>query len=181
MSFHGGLIGVITAMWLFARRQGQEFFKVADFVAPLVPVGLFAGRLGNFVNAELWGGPTSSALGMQVPCRLSPELCNRVGVAADGIHSVPVHPSQLYEAGLEGLALFLLLWLYSARPRPTMAVSGLFLFCYGLFRSAVEFVRMPDSHIGYIAFDWFTMGQLLTVPMILIGGLLMFLAYSKKT
>lgn len=181
MSFHGGLIGVMTGMWLFARRRGLAFFTIADFVAPLVTVGLFAGRIGNFINAELWGAPTNSALGMQVPCHLSPELCNRVGVAADGLQSVAVHPSQLYEAGLEGLALFAILWIYSSRPRPTMAVSGLFLVCYGLFRFAVEFVRMPDSHIGYLAFDWFTMGQLLTVPMILFGGLLMILAYSRKT
>jgi phosphatidylglycerol:prolipoprotein diacylglycerol transferase len=181
MSFHGGLIGVLIAMALFARRHGRGFFWIADFVAPLVTVGLFAGRIGNFINAELWGGPASGDLGMRVPCHLAPDLCARVGTAADGLHSVPVHATQLYEAGLEGIALFAILWIYSARPRPPMAVSGLFLLCYGLFRFGVEFVRMPDSHIGYLAFDWFTMGQLLTLPMILFGLILLVIAYSRKT
>ena len=181
MSFHGGLIGVLIAMGLFARRHGHGFFWIADFVAPLVTVGLFAGRIGNFINAELWGGPAGGGVGVRVPCHLAPDLCARVGTAADGLHSVPVHATQLYEAGLEGIALFAILWIYSARPRPPMAVSGLFLLCYGLFRFGVEFVRMPDSHIGYLAFDWFTMGQLLTLPMILFGLVLLVLAYSRKT
>jgi phosphatidylglycerol:prolipoprotein diacylglycerol transferase len=181
MSFHGGLIGVLVAMALFARRHGQGFFWIADFVAPLVTVGLFAGRIGNFINAELWGGPAGGSLGVRVPCHLAPDLCARVGTAADGLYSVPVHATQLYEAGLEGIVLFAILWTYSARPRPPMAVSGLFLLCYGLFRFGVEFVRMPDAHIGYLAFDWFTMGQLLTLPMILFGLILLAMAYSRKT
>ena len=180
MSFHGGLIGVLLAMALFARRHGMGFFTVGDFTAPLVTLGLFAGRIGNFINAELWGAPTASALGMQVPCHRAPDLCDRVGIGADGIHSMPVHASQLYEAGLEGILLFILLWTFSARRRPRMAVSGLFLLGYGLMRFAVEFVRMPDAHIGYLAFGWMTMGQLLTLPMILAGLLMIALAYRYK-
>ena len=180
MSFHGGLIGVILALWLFGRRRGLAFFHVADFVAPLVTVGLFAGRIGNFINAELWGGPAAGTLGMQVPCSLAPELCRRVGMAADGIHSIPVHASQLYEAALEGVVLFVILWTFSARPRPVMAVSGLFLVGYGVSRFLVEFVRLPDAHIGYLAFGWLTMGQLLTLPMILAGLLLLGLAYRNR-
>lgn len=180
MSFHGGLLGVMLAMVLFSRRHGLPFFGVADFVAPLATIGLFAGRIGNFINAELWGGPATGPLGMQVPCSRAPGLCERVGVAADGIHSIPVHPSQLYEATLEGIVLFLVLWTFSSRPRPLMAVSGLFLLGYGISRFAIEFVRMPDAHIGYLAFGWLTMGQLLTTPMILAGLVLLALAYRNK-
>ena len=180
MSFHGGLPGVMLAMVLFGRRHGLTFFRVADFVAPLATIGLFAGRVGNFINAELWGAPAAGAFGMQVPCSRAPDLCERVGVAANGIHSIPVHASQLYEAALEGVLLFVILWTFSARPRPVMAVSGLFLLGYGVFRFAIEFVRMPDAHIGYLAFDWVTMGQLLTLPMVLGGLLLLALAYGKR-
>jgi phosphatidylglycerol:prolipoprotein diacylglycerol transferase len=179
MAFHGGLLGVLLAIWLFGRKLGRGFFEVADFVAPLVPLGLLCGRLGNFINAELWGAPTSSALGMRVGCTHNSttlELCERVGTSADGLWSVPVHPSQLYQAGLEGLALFVLLWWFSSRPRPRMAVSGLFLLGYGLARFLVEFIRMPDIQLGYLAFDWLTMGQLLSLPMILFGLLLLVIA-----
>ena len=134
MSFHGGLIGVLIAMALFARRIGQPFFAVADFAAPWVPIGLGLGRIGNFINGELWGKATSS----DAPW----------AVIVDGI---PRHPSQLYEAFLEGVVLFVVLFLYSAKPRPSMAVSGLFLLLYGVFRIAVEFIRLPDEHIGYLA------------------------------
>jgi phosphatidylglycerol:prolipoprotein diacylglycerol transferase len=161
MSFHGGFLGVLCAMWLYARRLGKGFFQLMDFVAPLVPIGLGAGRVGNFINGELWGAPTS------VPWAF----------IVDGEAR---HPSQLYEAGLEGLALFLILWLYSSRPRPTMAVSALFLIGYGLFRFAVEFVRLPDAHIGYLAFGWLTMGQVLTLPMLVVGCLLLWLAYRGQ-
>jgi phosphatidylglycerol:prolipoprotein diacylglycerol transferase len=183
MSFHGGLVGVLLAMGLYARKLSTGFFHVADFVAPLVPLGLLSGRLGNFVNGELWGGPASFPLAMQVPCDINPataELCMRVGVATDGLHSLPVHASQLYEAGLEGLLLFVLLWWFSRRQRPPMAISGLFLLGYGVFRFAVEFVRMPDGHLGYLAFDWLTMGQILSTPMILFGLLLLGLAYRHR-
>jgi phosphatidylglycerol:prolipoprotein diacylglycerol transferase len=161
MSFHGGFLGVLCAMWLYARRLGRGFFPLMDFVAPLVPIGLGAGRIGNFINGELWGAPTT------VPWAF----------IVDGEAR---HPSQLYEAGLEGLALFLILWVYSARPRPVMSVSALFLIGYGLFRFAVEFVRLPDAHIGYLAFGWLTMGQVLTLPMLVVGCILLWLAYRGQ-
>jgi len=176
MSFHGGLMGVLLAMWLFGRSAGYRFFELTDFIAPMVPVGLFAGRIGNFINGELWGKAGAVPWAIQVPCSRFPDAC---AGTQSGL-SVPLHPSQLYEAGLEGLLLFLILWTYSARPRPMMAVSGLFLLGYGLFRFVVEFVRMPDAHIGYLAFDWFTMGQLLTLPMLLVGVGLIFMAYARE-
>jgi phosphatidylglycerol:prolipoprotein diacylglycerol transferase len=175
MSFHGGLIGVMIAMWLFGRRRGLRFFEVTDFIAPLVPLGLLAGRIGNFINGELWGRATQLPWGMRLPCDRFPAYCP--GAAE---WSPPLHPSQLYQAALEGLALFLLLWVFSARPRPTMAVSGLFLLGYGSFRFAVELVRVPDAHLGYLAFGWVTMGQLLSLPMVLAGALLMTLAYRRR-
>jgi phosphatidylglycerol:prolipoprotein diacylglycerol transferase len=175
MSFHGGLLGVLIAVGLFCRAQGRLFFAVTDFLAPLVPIGLGAGRIGNFINGELWGAPTTSVAGMQLPCARFPEHC--AGLPADVLFSLPHHASQLYEAALEGLVLFLILWVYSSRPRPTMAVSGLFLVGYGAFRFLVEFVRLPDAHLGYLAFDWLTMGQLLTVPMVVAGAALMALAH----
>jgi len=164
MSFHGGLLGVLLAMFLFGKKYGHTFFAVTDFIAPLVPIGLGAGRVGNFINGELWGKPTDFALGMLVP----------------GLGNMPRHPSQLYEAASEGLALFLILWFYSIKPKPTMAVSGLFLIGYGVFRFGVEFVRLPDAHLGYLAFGWLTMGQILTVPMLLLGSFLMVKAYQSK-
>lgn len=163
MSFHGGLLGVLTAGWLYARKTGRSFFAVTDFVAPLVPPGLFAGRLGNFVNGELWGAPSTLPWAMVFP-HAGPE---------------PRHPSQLYEAALEGVVLFALLWWFTRRPRPLMAVSGLFLLGYGVGRFAVEFVRQPDAHLGYLAFGWLTTGHLLTAPMIVAGALLMVLAYRR--
>jgi len=153
MSFHGGLLGVITVMVWYGNRLGCGFWRLADFVAPLVPLGLGAGRIGNFINGELWGRPTDLPWGMVFP----------------GAGPWPRHPSQLYEAFLEGVVLFTLLWLYSRKPRPTRAVSGLFLLLYGMFRFAVEGVREPDAHIGYLAFGWLTMGQLLCLPMIAFG------------
>ena len=164
MSFHGGLIGVLLAMLYFARKTGKTFFVVADFFAPWVPIGLGLGRLGNFINHELWGRTTDAAWGM----------------VFRGAGPLPRHPSQLYQAALEGLALFVILWLFTRKPRPTASVSGLFLTCYGLFRILVEFVREPDPQLGYLAFGWLTMGQVLSVPMILFGVGLMLWAYRKK-
>lgn len=161
MSFHGGLIGVLVAMWLYGRKSGNTFFRVTDFIAPLVPLGLGAGRIGNFINGELWGRASD------LPWAVAP----RAGMA-------PRHPSQLYEALLEGLVLFVILWIYSRKPRPMMAVSGIFLLFYGIFRFVVEFFRTPDSHIGFLAFDWLTMGQLLSAPMILGGIGLLLWAYK---
>ena len=184
MSFHGGLLGVLVAVWLFGLRHGMGFWPLTDFIAPLVPVGLFTGRIGNFINGELWGGPAGMDLpwAMQLQCAQFAQTCfDKLGLPQGTVLSPPLHPSQLYEAMLEGVAMFLILWLYSARPRPVMAVSALFLICYGVFRFAVEFVRMPDVHIGYIAFGWLTLGQLLTLPMMLGGLALFWFAYSRKT
>ena len=153
MSFHGGLLGVIIAMWFYGRRTNRTFFGVADFVTPLTPLGLGAGRLGNFINHELWGRVTDVPWGMVFP--------------SGG--PLPRHPSQLYEFSLEGVALFVILWFYARTPRPPAAVSGLFLLCYGTFRLVVEFAREPDAHLGYLAFGWVTMGQVLSLPMILLG------------
>jgi phosphatidylglycerol---prolipoprotein diacylglyceryl transferase len=164
MSFHGGLIGVFVAVWFFAHKLDKSFFNVTDFIAPVVPIGLGSGRVGNFINGELWGAPSDLPWAMVFP-------------TADAL---PRHPSQLYEALLEGLVLFILLWIYSAKPRPGMAISGLFLLGYGIFRFAVEFVRIPDSHIGYLAFDWLTMGQILSLPMIFVGAVLLVMAYRIK-
>jgi len=180
MSFHGGLLGVLVAMWLFARRHGRTFFEATDFIAPLVPIGLGTGRLGNFINAELWGGPTSLPWGMRVPCKEALGLCRRLGEPASAVYSIPVHPNQLYEFFLEGVVLFLILWFFSAKPRPRMAVSGLFLLCYGIFRFCIELVRLPDIQLGYLAFGWVTMGQILSTPMILFGALLLYLAYRRR-
>ena len=166
MSFHGGFLGVLLAMWLFARMRQLRFFTVMDFVAPLVPIGLGAGRLGNFINQELVGRPTDLPWGMVFPA------------VQDGIAR---HPSQLYQASLEGLALFLILWLYSAKSPPRMAVSAVFLLGYGVFRFAVEFVRQPDAHMGFIAFDWMTMGQLLSLPMIVLGIWMWWFSYHNKS
>ncbi|MCU0834045.1 MAG: prolipoprotein diacylglyceryl transferase [Chromatiaceae bacterium] len=178
MAFHGGLIGVMVALWVFARRHRMRFFAVADFVAPLVPLGLFAGRIGNFINGELWGRVTELPWGMRLPCARFPHEC--AGLPPDAVWSLPLHPSQLYQAALEGLALFVILWIFSSRPRPTMAVSGAFLLGYGVFRFAVELVRRPDAHIGYLASDWVTMGQVLTVPLLIAGAALLYLAYRAS-
>ena len=163
MSFHGGLIGVLVAMAVYARRRGRRFFEVSDFIAPLVPLGLGAGRIGNFINGNLWGKESSLPFAMVFP-------------KADAL---PRHPSQLYQVLLEGLVLFAVLWAFSRRPRPTMAVSGLFLLGYATFRSLVEFVRVPDAQYGYLAFGWLTMGQVLSTPMAVAGLGLLWLAYRR--
>lgn len=165
MSFHGGLAGVLVALALFARRGGRRVLDVFDFVAPLPGVGICAVRIGNFINSELWGAPTDFRWGFLVPDPVTGEVVGR-------------HASQLYEAALEGLVLAVMLWWFSRRPRPSGAIVGLGLFWYGLVRFVVEFVRLPDSQIGYLVGDWFTMGQLLSLPMLLIGGWLLLRAYA---
>jgi phosphatidylglycerol:prolipoprotein diacylglycerol transferase len=182
MSFHGGFLGVLVAVWWYGRRNGKRFFALTDFIAPLVPLGLLAGRIGNFVNGELWGAPGDVPWAMRVSCATHPGLCFdklQLGVPAEW--TPPLHPTQLYEALLEGVVLFLVLWWFSARPRPMMGVSGLFLIGYGLFRFLVEFWRLPDAHIGYLAFGWVTMGQLLSLPMVLGGIALLTIAYTRKS
>lgn len=153
MSFHGGFIGVVISLYIASRRFKKSIWDLTDFIAPLVPIGLAAGRIGNFINQELWGRITTVSWGMIFPAA-GPD---------------PRHPSQLYEFGLEGVALFLLLWWYSSKPRPRFAVSAVFLVGYGCARFFAEFFRQPDPQYGFIAFDWLTMGQLLSFPMILVG------------
>lgn len=165
MAFHGGLIGVLIAVYFYARSQGKTFFQATDFIAPVVPIGLGAGRIGNFINAELWGKTTDVPWAMIFP-HVEP-----LGVAR--------HPSQLYQFMLEGVVLFIILWCFSLKTRPLISVSGLFLLMYGLFRFIVEFVREPDAHIGYLAFDWLTMGQVLSLPMIILGLIFMIWAYRR--
>lgn len=163
MSFHGGALGVLLAIIWFTKKTGHGFFECADFIVPVVPIGLGAGRIGNFINGELWGRVTD------VPWAVIPS-----------IGALPRHPSQLYEAFLEGLVLFTVLWIFSAKPKPKMAVSGLFLVLYGVFRFTVEFVREPDRQLGTLAWEWLTMGQLLTVPMLIVGVILLICAYSRN-
>lgn len=179
MSFHGGLIGVLLAMWWFGRRYHKTFFTITDFLAPLVPLGLGPGRLGNFINGELWGKVSNLPWAMRLPCndpRFSDLYCHGATTGYSPAHL----PTQLYEFLLEGVTLFVILWWFSARPRPRMAVSGLFLLGYGVFRFAVEFVRLPDKPLGYLAFGWVTMGQILSFPMILIGIGLIWWAYARR-
>jgi phosphatidylglycerol:prolipoprotein diacylglycerol transferase len=164
MSFHGGMLGVIFAMWLFARVRRQDWLRITDFIAPLVPLGLAAGRIGNFINAELWGRPTDVPWAMVFP----------------NVDTLPRHPSQLYEFALEGLVLFALVWLYSRKPRARGAVSGLFLIGYGCFRFIVEFTREPDSYLGVLALG-LTMGQWLSLPMIAVGIALFIWAHRSRS
>lgn len=163
MSFHGGLLGVITAMFWYARRQQRTFFGVADFVAPLVPFGLGMGRLGNFMNSELWGRVTDVPWAFVFP---------------NG-GPLPRHPSQLYELVLEGIVLFFILNWFIKKPRPLGAVSGLFLIGYGTFRFLVEFVREPDVQLGLFG-DVISMGQILSTPMIIFGMIFMVWAYQRQ-
>lgn len=164
MSFHGGMLGVFAAMWWFARQQGCTMLQLTDIIAPLAPIGLGAGRIGNFINSELWGRPTDVPWAMVFP--------NGGDYAR--------HPSQLYEAFLEGFVLFVVMWIYTQKPRPTMAATGLAVMLYGCFRFFVEFFRMPDAQLGYLALDWLTMGQILSTPMIIIGGLMLYFAYRNE-
>ncbi len=164
MSFHGGLLGVLAAFAWFGKKTGKSFFEISDFIAPMVPIGLMFGRIGNFINGELWGKVTDVPWAMVFP----------------GAGPLPRHPSQLYEAALEGVLLFIILWWFSSKPRPKAAVSGLFLLGYGFFRFLVEFVRIPDAQYGYLAFDWLTMGQILCLPMIIFGIILMIVSYKVE-
>jgi len=159
MSFHGGLIGVLLGVLWFARKTGRTFFQITDFIAPSIPIALGCGRIGNFINAELPGRVTEVPWGLVYPGEV-----------------VARHPSSLYQAMLEGPVLFALLWVFAMKPRPVMAVSGLFLVGYGLLRIFSEIFRQPDSHLGFVLFDQVTQGQLLSLPMVLLGA--GFIAYS---
>jgi phosphatidylglycerol:prolipoprotein diacylglycerol transferase len=162
MSFHGGLLGVMTAFAVFAVLRKRKIADVFDFAAPLPGIGICAVRIGNFINGELWGKPTD------VPW-------------AFVVDDVPLHATQLYEAALEGVLLFSILWWYTSRPRPRMAPAGLFLIIYSLSRITVEFWRVPDQHLNYLlGSSWVTMGMLLSLPMLLIGATLVFMAYRRR-
>jgi len=154
MSFHGGMLGVFAAMILIARKYGRRWLEVTDFIAPLVPLGLAAGRMGNFINGELWGRPADPSLPW--------------AMVFPHVDALPRHPSQLYQMAGEGLLLFVLLWLYAARPRPVGAVSGVFMIGYGLFRFLAEYFRTPDAGIFGLSYT-VSMGQWLSLPMIAIG------------
>jgi phosphatidylglycerol---prolipoprotein diacylglyceryl transferase len=161
MSFHGGLIGVMVAVALFARRRGRRVADVFDFTAPLPAAGLCAGRIGNFINGELWGKPTDLPWGFLYEGEV-------------------LHPSQLYEAALEGIVLFAVVGWSTSRPPPRLAPSGLVLTLYAIFRIAVEFVRVPDADIGYLAFGWLTMGQVLSLPVLAAGLAMLAFAYTRR-
>ena len=165
MSFHGGLLGVILATFLYARRHKIAFGALLDFVAPLAPLGLALGRLGNFIGQELWGRPADVAWAMVFP---------------RDPFALPRHPSQLYQFALEGMLLFAILLWFSRRPRPTWAASGVFALGYGVLRFFVEFYREPDAHLGIQALGWMTRGQILCVPMMVLGGYLLWRAYGYR-
>ena len=164
MSFHGGFLGVLIAVWYLSRKHKIRWLEMTDFVAPLIPLALAAGRLGNFINGELYGRVTSVPWGMVF--------------SSPGAGPAPRHPSQLYEFALEGLTLFVILWTFTARPRPVGAASGVFLVGYGVLRFIAEFFREPDDFLGFLALG-LTMGQWLSVPMIVIGVFLLAWAYRR--
>lgn len=184
MSFHGGLLGVLLACWLWSRRQRLHFFDTMDFVAPLVPAGLGFGRLGNYIGGELWGKYTGAGWGVVFPSGLPARFQGLDPAAlkaqfdAGALDAFARHPSQLYQAFLEGLVMFCALWWFSRRPRPRYAVSGMFALLYGAFRFLVEFVRVPDAQLGYIAFGWLTMGQLLSLPLVALGLFLLWRSHG---
>ncbi|MEM7054546.1 MAG: prolipoprotein diacylglyceryl transferase, partial [Pseudomonadota bacterium] len=178
-----GLIGILVVMALFARQIQIIFLKLGDFTAMVVPLGLMCGRLGNFIGGELWGRISDVPWAMIFPNAIEPG-----GRTSEVVHmawqqgqlnELARHPSQLYQAALEGLLLFLIVWLFARKPRPAGAIGGLFLAGYAVFRSIAEFFREPDTHIGFLAFDWLTMGQLLSLPMFIAGIGLIIYAYTR--
>ena len=189
MSFHGGLLGVAAAVFWWARKRRLHVFDVIDFVAPLVPPGLGLGRLGNYIGGELWGKYTQAGWGVIFPRAEStlagmPPAQLQAQYASGALDALARHPSQLYQAVLEGLVMFGVLWWYSRRPRPRYAVAGLFALMYGCFRFLVEFVRVPDAQLGdggYLAFGWLTMGQVLSTPLILVGLYWLWLSRRSPT
>jgi phosphatidylglycerol:prolipoprotein diacylglycerol transferase len=187
MSFHGGLLGVMIAAAWWTRRHKLHYFDVMDFVAPIIPAGLGFGRLGNYIGGELWGRETGAGWGVVFPDSLPAELARLPAEQLQSLHAAGAldpfarHPSQLYQMVLEGVVMLAVLLLYSRKPRPRYAVSGLFALLYGVFRFAVEFVREPDAHLGYLAFGWLTMGQLLSLPLVALGIYLLWLSRRSPT
>ncbi len=164
MSFHGGMIGVCIAFYFYSKHLKKSVWELTDFIAPMVPIGLAAGRAGNFINGELWGRVTTVPWGMIYP----------------NAGPLPRHPSEIYEFLLEGVALFIILWFFSRKPRPRFAVSALFLLGYGCFRFFCECFRQPDPQYGYLLWNWVTMGQILSFPMIIAGIIALYCIYTRK-
>lgn len=178
MSFHGGLIGVALGVLYFAKKYERTWIQVADFLAPLCPIGIGLGRMGNFINMELPGRVTEGAIGLIYKCE---KVRGLTQTCVGEWETVARHPSPLYQALTEGLLLFLIVWFVSSKPKPAGFVSGVFLSGYGLFRIFTENFRSPDAHIGYIAFDWLTMGQILSLPMLIAGILLIVWSRTQRT
>jgi len=187
MSFHGGLLGSLVAGWWWAKKNKMAFWDAVDFVVPLVPPGLGLGRIGNYINGELWGKPTDAEWGVVFAKALPLPYAEmsagelKAQFASGALDGFARHPSQLYQAVLEGVVLFAVLWWYARKPRPRYAIAGWFALLYGVFRVAVEFVRVPDADIGYLAFGWLTMGQLLSLPLIAGGVVLLVLSRRAPT
>ncbi|MGL6289962.1 MAG: prolipoprotein diacylglyceryl transferase [Silanimonas sp.] len=187
MSFHGGLLGVMAAALWWCRKHAMHWFDVMDFVAPLVPLGLGFGRLGNWIGGELWGRFTNSPLGVVFPRALPAEYANLPVEQLRALHAQGVlepfarYPSQLLQALLEGLVMFAVLWWFSAKPRPRFAVSGMFALLYGVFRIVAEFFRQPDAQYGYLAFGWLTMGMVLSLPLVVIGLWFLWRSHASPT
>jgi len=184
MSFHGGLLGVMVAMLLFARSRGRHPFDLLDFIAPCVPIGLGFGRIGNFINGELWGRLTSEPWGV-----IFPQSLGALGLSAEGLKAAYLegalnqyarHPSALYQAFAEGVVLFSILWLLTMKRTRRYFASGLFVLLYGGLRFLTENFREPDPQMGYIAFGWLTTGQLLSLPLLLLGVVLITVSMRQK-
>lgn len=183
MSFHGGLVGVVVAGAWWSRKRSRHAFDVVDFMAPLVPLGLGFGRLGNWIGGELWGRHTDGSWGVIFPKAMDQLGMSmdalRVQAEAGALNAQARHPSQLYQVFLEGVLLFLIVWFFSAKPRKRYATSGVFAIVYGLGRFLVEFVREPDQQMGFVAFDWMTTGQLLSLPLIALGIVFLFMSRTQ--
>jgi phosphatidylglycerol:prolipoprotein diacylglycerol transferase len=187
MSFHGGLLGVMAAGWWWCRKHRMHWFDVMDFVAPLVPLGLGFGRIGNWIGGELWGRVTDSSLGVVFP---RADLGPYTGLPIEQLRTLHAqgvldpfarYPSQLLQALLEGLVMFAVLWWFSAKPRPRFAVSGMFALLYGVFRIVAEFFRQPDAQYGYLAFGWLTMGMVLSLPLVVLGLVFLWRSHTAPT